>query len=104
MAKKTIIFIAEVELADEAPYFDDGFFVPALRDAMYAMMVRGLFDQSFSPSPALKFDPTHDGRVTRYSDGNLDMSELEGFTGVVDDKYEIKVNIVAQTDKIQEEN
>lgn len=97
--RKTITFVAEVELDPLTPYLDDTTIVPALREAMWAMMVKGLFDQSFSPNPPMKFESKSDGRINRYSAGGVDKSELEGFNGIVDDKYKITINIAAQTSK-----
>lgn len=97
MKTKKIQFNAVVTLPDDCQYVDDGTIVPALREAFYAMMVKGLFDPSFSPSPHLPFEPTWDGAVSRYTNGAVEVSELRKFTGKVDDKYEITVDIEAKS-------
>lgn len=102
--KKIISFTATITLPDDCPHADDGFIVPALREAFHAMMVKGLFDQSFSPAPHLYFESTSDGSVQRYPDTDtltgkrLDASDLMGFTGIIDGKYKIAIDIAATTE------
>jgi hypothetical protein len=93
--RKTITFTAHIHLPDDCKYFDDGTVVPALREAFGVMMARGLMDQSYNPAPHLPFEPTSDGSVSRYNDGNFDVSELTGFTGTVDNAIPIRIAITA---------